>query len=94
MLAGTGKRVSRQAVIRILQTYRDDAVHNKWGDEDVPEVPGDPTTLQRPKGIWLRATIDEQRQFKRWAIQRDRARQERSQRRHELGTCTDINTNG
>ena len=34
----------------------------------------DAATLQRLKGIWLRATVDERRQFKQWATRRERRR--------------------
>ena len=89
-VAGTGKRVSRQVVIRMLQAHRDEAVRDGWDPEDVPEVPGDPTTFQRLKRIWLDATIDEQRQFKRWATERDRSRKERPLRR-KATVATTIN---
>ena len=88
--AAKGKRVTRQGVIRILQAYRDEAVRDGWDDDDVPEVPGDPTTFQQLKRIWLRASRDEQRQFKRWATRRERLRKERSLRRNAAAaTSTD-----
>ncbi len=81
-LAAKGKRVTRQTVIRILQAHRDEAVRDGWDDEDLPEVPGDPTTLQKLKRIWRRASVDERRQFKRWATRLVRTRKARPSRRN------------
>ena len=75
--AAKGKRVTRQTVIRILQAHRDEAVRYGWDDDDVPEVPGNPTTLQKLKRIWRRASVDERRQFKWWATRLERARKAR-----------------
>ena len=92
-LAAKGQRVTRQTVIRILQSHRDEALQrisqahrdepdpDKWDDEVVPEVPGDLTEFQKLKGAWLRATLDEQLQFDKWKKERARYREERLLRR-------------
>lgn len=87
-LAEKGKRVTRQTVIRILQAYRDEAVLDGWDDDGIPEVPGDLTTVQQLKKIWSRATVDEQREFKRWETRRRLSRKQRSLRRKAKTTTT------
>jgi hypothetical protein len=89
-LAAKGRRVPRQAVIRILQAHRDEAKIAGWDDDDLPEVPGDLTTLQKLKGIWRRATVEERRQFREWATETARARKERGLlRKLAAATTTD-----
>lgn len=85
-LAETGKRVSRQTVIRILQAYRDEALQRirearrsgEWDAEfdidEVPEVPGELTAYQELKTEWSRATVDERRQFEDWVKRQTLAR--------------------
>lgn len=94
-LADKGVRVTCKHVRLILQAHRDEALQricqahreepdpDKWDDEDVPEVPGRRTPLQKLKGDWRAATLDEQRQFKKWVKDKARAQEERRQRREE-----------
>lgn len=92
-LAEKGVRVTRKQVRLILQAHRDEALQricqahreepdpDKWDDEEVPEVPGSRTTLQRLKSDWRTATRDEQLQFKKWVNDKARSQEERRQRR-------------
>ncbi|RYD88391.1 MAG: hypothetical protein EOP50_19175 [Sphingobacteriales bacterium] len=86
--AQKGRRVKRRSVIQMLQAHRDTAISEGWDEKCVPQMPGEPTTFQKLRGIWLTASVDDRRKFMNWALERARHRKQRGMRRKACATTT------